>query len=73
MEDLLKEREEMERSLLTEKDRLVLELTELKENLEKEEKRFKAREAEIRDELEVLLKEREEIRRFQADKNNLML
>ncbi|GAA6067178.1 trichohyalin-like [Tachysurus ichikawai] len=71
----------MEKRFQADKDRLVLELEEMKEKMTKEKERSKlhqreneSREAQTREEMEALLKERDETRRrFQADKDSLML
>ncbi|XP_027013549.1 trichohyalin-like [Tachysurus fulvidraco] len=71
----------MKKRLQADKDRLVLELEEVKEKMVKEKKRFElywrenqVREAQTREKMEALLKERDEMsRRYQADKDSLIL
>ncbi|KAM9462907.1 uncharacterized protein Hap1MRO34_016777 [Clarias gariepinus] len=81
LEDLVKEKDEIERRYKAEKDCLMLQLEEERRNIENERERFelqcresKTRETQIREEMEDLLNEKNEIEKIlQADMPSLLL
>ncbi|KAF5890374.1 trichohyalin-like isoform X2, partial [Clarias magur] len=80
-EDVVKEKDEIERGLQVDKDSLVLQLDEKTRHMKKEKKRHQpqlrlseTREAQMKKEMEDLKKKKDEIKRkFQAERHSLVL